>query len=270
MTFQTVVDLYNKAMDVEDPRTANWPLMSSPLPTLTMVLSYIIFVTFGPRLMRNRDAFNPYWLLVFYNFGLVILSFYMMVEILLSASSIPGFKYLCNGVDPGNHPSVIRLASACWLFYVSKFVEYLDTVFFVLRKKNNQITFLHVYHHTSVCIMWWIFVKWTPGGSMYIGMAFNSLVHVFMYSYYMVSALGPQYRKYLWWKKYLTSLQLIQFIIAIVYVVNAVMFHKDCTFPRWAFALLFGYTISLFLLFLNYYIKEYINRANEKRKLHNQ
>lgn len=68
-------------LNLEDPRTANWPLMSSPLPTLTMVLSYIIFVTFGPRLMRNRDAFNPYWLLIFYNFGLVILSFYMMVEV---------------------------------------------------------------------------------------------------------------------------------------------------------------------------------------------
>ena len=30
-----------------------------------------------------------------------------------------------------------------------------------------------------------------------------------MYTYYMLSAMGPQYQKYLWWKKHLTLLQLV-------------------------------------------------------------
>lgn len=37
----------------------------------------------------------------------------------------------------------------------------------------------------------------------------NNMVHVVMYCYYMISAMGPQYQKYLWWKKHLTSLQLV-------------------------------------------------------------
>ena len=37
-------------------------------------------------------------------------------------------------------------------------------VFFILRKKNNQVTFLHVYHHTSMFLLWWIGVKWVAGG----------------------------------------------------------------------------------------------------------
>lgn len=37
----------------------------------------------------------------------------------------------------------------------------------------------------------------------------NTAVHVVMYSYYGLCALGPAYQKYLWWKKYLTSLQLV-------------------------------------------------------------
>ena len=41
--------------------------------------------------------------------------------------------------------------------------------------------------------------------------SFNSFVHVVMYFYYMVSALGPQYRKYLWWKRYVTLLQIVSY-----------------------------------------------------------
>ena len=37
----------------------------------------------------------------------------------------------------------------------------------------------------------------------------NSFIHVIMYTYYAVAALGPEYQKYLWWKRYLTKLQLV-------------------------------------------------------------
>lgn len=38
-------------------------------------------------------------------------------------------------------------------------------ILMVLRKKNDQVTFLHVYHHVSVFALWWIGVKWVAGGS---------------------------------------------------------------------------------------------------------
>jgi elongation of very long chain fatty acids protein 4 len=34
---------------------------------------------------------------------------------------------------------------------------------------------------------------------------------VIMYSYYALAAFGPKIQKYLWWKKYITIAQLIQF-----------------------------------------------------------
>lgn len=37
----------------------------------------------------------------------------------------------------------------------------------------------------------------------------NCCVHVVMYTYYALSALGPAYQKYLWWKKYMTTIQLV-------------------------------------------------------------
>jgi hypothetical protein len=37
----------------------------------------------------------------------------------------------------------------------------------------------------------------------------NSFVHVVMYTYYLIAALGPRFQKYLWWKKYMTWIQLV-------------------------------------------------------------
>ena len=37
----------------------------------------------------------------------------------------------------------------------------------------------------------------------------NAGVHVIMYFYYGLSAAGPRFQKYLWWKKYLTAVQLV-------------------------------------------------------------
>ena len=37
----------------------------------------------------------------------------------------------------------------------------------------------------------------------------NTGVHVLMYTYYGLSVLGSQWQRYLWWKKYLTTLQLV-------------------------------------------------------------
>lgn len=40
----------------------------------------------------------------------------------------------------------------------------------------------------------------------------NSTVHVIMYTYYALSAAGPRFQKYLWWKKYMTAIQLVRWI----------------------------------------------------------
>lgn len=37
----------------------------------------------------------------------------------------------------------------------------------------------------------------------------NSTVHVIMYLYYALAAMGPGVAKYLWWKRYLTMIQLV-------------------------------------------------------------
>lgn len=82
-------------------------------------------------------------------------------------------------------------------------------IFFVLRKKDSQVSFLHLYHHSLTPLETWICVKFIAGGHGTLGNLINNAVHVIMYLYYMVSAMGPEYQKYLWWKKHLTTVQLV-------------------------------------------------------------
>lgn len=55
----------------------------------------------------------------------------------------------------------------------------------------------------------WMGVKFAPGGHSTFFALLNTFVHIVMYFYYMVAAMGPQFQKYIWWKKYLTSMQMV-------------------------------------------------------------
>lgn len=67
----------------------------------------------------------------------------------------------------GNNSAFLafQIARALWWYYMSKLIELMDTVFFVLRKKDNQLTYLHVYHHSTMFFFWWIGIRWVAGGS---------------------------------------------------------------------------------------------------------
>ncbi|KAJ8311122.1 hypothetical protein KUTeg_011322 [Tegillarca granosa] len=217
-----------------NPRTVDWFLISSPLPTLICVSIYVMFVYGGQKWMKSRPAFDLKNVMMIYNFCLVLLNAYICYE----------------------------FAKVCWLFYFSKLIELLDTVFFVLRKKNNQISFLHVYHHTTMPLLWWVGVRFVPGGEAYFSASINSFIHVLMYTYYLLSAMGPQMQKYLWWKKYMTTLQLFWMIM----FHTSYAIYTDCGFPKAYMYALIAYTLSHILLFSNFYYQTYTKKARMKRE----
>lgn len=96
---------------------------------------------------------------------------------------------------------------------LTKDVDLFDTVIFVIRKKDIQITFLHVYHHAFMVFITWFALKFDPSDHWGFMALMNCFVHSIMYMYYGISAMGPKYARFLWWKKYLTMLQLVSISI---------------------------------------------------------
>lgn len=111
--------------------------------------------------------------------------------------------------------------------------------------------------------LWWIGIKWVPSGSTFLPAMVNSVIHVLMYSYYGLSALGPRISKYLWWKRYLTIAQLIQFFTALIMGINGI--RTGCDFPLWMHYALVLYMITFIILFGNFYVKAYIAKENRKK-----
>jgi len=249
---------YSIAVGAADPVTKKWFLLwADPTPVLVLVTLYYSFVYFGKKYMQNRKEFNiPSWIMFAYNMGLVFLSIYMFYE-LITGIYEANYNFACDDYRSPTSKADYKISSALWLYFVSKAIELMDTVFMILRKRFNQVTFLHVFHHSTMLIIWWIVMTWVPNGQCFFGATFNSFIHILMYLYYAL-ALIPSLKDKLWWKKYLTTFQLIQFVLTFFHSLNSYV--RNCTYPMWGQYLLLGYMVIMFTLFMNFYIQEYLNK----------
>lgn len=68
---------------------------------------------------------------------------------------------------PMKSPEDMTTLRGVYIALVVRAVEFIETVFFVLRKKQNQVSKLHVYHHVSTFVLLWISVKLSSGNSNY-------------------------------------------------------------------------------------------------------
>ena len=104
-----------------------------------------------------------------------------------------------------------------------QYVDFTDTLIIILRKKFVQLSFLHVYHHSTILLVWgWVVNTWPAdtGSACYAyGAWVNAWVHVVMYGYYALTAVGikPPF------KSLVTMIQLTQFFSCIVHAVAALL-----------------------------------------------
>lgn len=84
-----------------------------------------------------------------YNMVQVMLCSYMCIEAGVRAY-MAGYSCLpCNAFDFKNPPITFIL----YVFYLSKILDFFDTFFIIAEKRWKQLSFLHVYHHTSIFLV---------------------------------------------------------------------------------------------------------------------
>jgi len=110
-----------------------------------------------------------------------------------------------------------------------------------------------LFHHSSITFVIGSIVVYDPSGNMYLPVVLNAFVHVLMYSHYLVTVLGMKS----WWRHYLTSLQLIQFMIITTQSIVAYIHGPSCglDFEK---VLLTVYMGSMLILFGNFFVRQYI------------
>ncbi|XP_013184404.2 elongation of very long chain fatty acids protein 7 [Amyelois transitella] len=237
-----------------------WSLADT-LSWITIIIAiYLVSVKKAlPEIMKNRPPYKLNRLLIWYNAFQVAYSVYLVFIYI---------RYICkHGIITTRCPQgndLQEVINDIYPYFIAKHLDLLDTVFFVLRKKDNQITFLHLYHHTAMVSWTWLHLMHHPTDHFVVVGLLNSFVHVLMYAYYGISALGPEYAKYVWWKKHLTKVQLVQFIL----VVSDLYYQQKltpCPIPGYFHWFCIISISSFFLLFMNFYFRSY--KKKTKRDL---
>mmetsp|Transcript_26142 Transcript_26142/g.31726 ORF Transcript_26142/g.31726 Transcript_26142/m.31726 type:complete len:286 (-) Transcript_26142:258-1115(-) len=268
-TVFNTLDKLGWGVDPISPATKDLPLVAKPTGLVAFLIAYSVFVGGGllfgkPANPKERKPFfGEYYFVLAHNVFLTLLSIYMSGKIVYEAYqnkySIWGTSY---------NPAETEMAKVIWVFYVSKIYEFLDTVIMILKGNFKQVSFLHVYHHFTISVIWWMITYHAPGGDAYFSAALNSFVHVWMYTYYCLAHVLPKddktRKKYLWWGKYLTMFQMFQFtcnFFQALYLINM----PSPTYPPFLSQILVWYMVSLLALFGNFFISKHFSKPKVKK-----
>ena len=141
----------------------------------------------------------------------------------------PWHQYLiCNKITYDE--AGLQISKVFAIFYLQKYLEFWDTWFFLFRKSFRQVTFLHLFHHSSITVVVGTIFPFDYNGDMYLPILLNSANHALVYLHYLLATLGLQS----WWSPYITTLQLGQFLIIFLQSLIAYFRGSDCGSPDFA------------------------------------
>lgn len=190
--------------DLADRRTDQLPFLYSPMWPITILMVYfgavyiwvpkwvkflcgsvgsswgnvILFCHY--RLMENRKPYDLKNLMIGYNLAQVV-ACYAIIRHFFKYGWTFEYLYTCKLPDYSTDSAAIGFMYGSYFNYAIKTLELVETVLFALRKKQNQISFLHVYHHACTFAIAWIFAKYVGGKPLFLSI--TSFERAFLMSY---------------------------------------------------------------------------------------
>lgn len=223
-------------------------------------VAYVIGVAVLSRMGLDSHylAHKAGWKRVMYAYNMVM-SVYSLVTFLVMAEALSTYGY--GSDDCTVHLNVERIQTANYLFYLSKFVEYADTFFLIIR--GAPITWLQYIHHIGAAVNMWSLTIY-GGEPVWIFTTWNSFIHAIMYCYFAYSVYGITILP----KPVITSLQLTQFFTGLGMLTYTYLtvpcFVKDPVQMLATFYLSWVYVGAVAILFLNFFLQNYVKKPKKK------
>ena len=153
-----------------------------------------------------------------------------------------------------NDPEAYQIAIVFALFYFQKYLEFLDTWFFLLRKSLRQVTFTHIAHHSSITMVIGLALPFDYNGDLYLIILLNSVNHVLVYVHYILATVGIQS----WWANYISFVQLFQFCLIFAHSSLAYRIGPTCGSPDFIKVMLIAYSGGMVTLLGNFLLQKYV------------
>lgn len=242
-------------------------------------LAYLVPVLYlatiwGIKLCMTKyhpKGFNLKSLVIFHNASLSIISAILFIDMSIELGKMfyKGgiWSVFCDTQGNWTHG---RIYYCLYINYLLKYVELGDTVLLALRAKPTP--FLHVYHHAATLVLCLTQLRGQTS-LQWLVVVINLFVHIVMYAFYALHALGYN----VWWKRYLTMLQIGQFIVVVsvcslIFILTPLHFmnlssqkcHGDVFSQTFGMAILVSYLV----LFIQFYDRTYIaNKMVSKKEM---
>ncbi|KAI3410930.1 hypothetical protein GPALN_003012 [Globodera pallida] len=231
--------------------------------TITIGVLYYIIIKSVEWAMRDRKPFDLRNYLSVWNTALAVFSICGTVRIGEEAINnllSEGFTYtICHTVN-------WRGPGPFWafLFFCSKILEFVDTLFIVLRKK--RLMFLHYYHHAAV-LVYAAHVGADQAAASSLFMPMNFFAHSLMYSYYALNSLGFKMPR--WFAMFVTIVQTSQMFCGVA--ITAVVFKLKVFDGARCQQSMGNVYLAIFLystfaiLFINFFNGAYLRKEKRRR-----
>ena len=255
LAWKMVSDMYAqlKSDPSVNPITQVW--ISGPI---FFTVFYLQVVVFGKRYMETQKPLNIKPFVFTYNLYQCLLNLWTVIEIIREVRSNDSvFKGPFGNEPSKDHAKTFRISTLVWMHYNNKYVELLDTLWMVLKKKEKQISFLHCYHHVLLIWVWYLCCATEPSGDSYFGACVNSFIHVIMYAYYTLTLLKIECP----WKTWVTNIQMTQFAVCLWHAWY-VWYYR--TMPWQLPAAQAFVMLNMLVLFGHFYIKTYLRKDRGK------
>ncbi|KAK9823087.1 hypothetical protein WJX72_000106 [[Myrmecia] bisecta] len=146
-----------------------------------------------------------------------------------------------------------------YMYYLSKYYEFIDTILLVLKAKPLSV--LHVFHHSVVVPMAFLWLE-AAQSLQQIALLINTGIHVVMYYYYFLCSIDIRPS----WKKLVTNGQIVQFVASFAISTRFWYLHWLTGRCSGLHAMLFNASFNLLLLalFINFHRSSY--RASSRAR----
>lgn len=190
----------------------------------------------------------------------LLMSIYSLGSFLAMGFAMYQTGILSNNCEKAFDNTIFKVTAQ--LFYLSKFLEYIDS--FYLPLMDKPLTFLQFFHHLGAPIDMWLFYHYRNEG-VWIFVLLNGFIHWIMYGYYWTRLVKLPFPMP---KSLITSMQIIQFNVGfyLVWKYRSVQCYRQDGMRMLGWIFNYWYVGMVLLLFLNFYVQTYILKGSKPSK----